>query len=518
VESNKLNKSNRPDVNNAERHSEERYGTSTDIMLTTTNRFGILSDLDKIEEWPRIEDDLRGCPWRQRRKFNYTEAMTQYKIRVDQKFPSHVHVKYNTVNGKPEDLVYQIPVVVDGLTSSDMDVLQNRKELINHRIIIIGDSHARDAAGNVIDNLDDTYSISGFVCPGMNVRNMIPLMTLDITHLNCKDAMILWGGANDVYKNNSGDALKHITNFLELNKHTNIIILCIPHRHDLPDWSCVNRGILVFNRALMKLMKLHNHVAVVQVDPARMYYTKHGQHVNNMGRERIASKLAEVITDLFSTEEEIITLPRKSDTEMMSGSSDSCYLDSDLTSRKDVLSVPPVVAMAPEATSGVNEQPDRDSDSDSNSGKGVESVPSNQTQVMIAIGAREDEIASYDQTQAISHTMNCGSVSNSPELLQNNPTLGENMFQPHKQDVADKPIHDHDSDIGKDSIGADNGDSDSNTRNDIDSGNDSATTAATDGAVVSPTRAHVVADLAEIRRTSTRNKKAPSSKSSDFLW
>jgi hypothetical protein len=283
--SNNSNKSNRPDTTNAERHSEERYGTSTDIMLTTTNRFGVLSDLDKMEEWPRLEDDLRGCLRRRRRKHNIV----------------------NTGNGKREDLVYQIPVIVDGLTSSDVDVLQHYKEPANHRIRIIGDSHARDAAGNVIDNLDNTYSISGFVCPGMNMSNMIPLMTSDITHLNSKDVMILWGGANDVYKNNSGDALKHLINFLELNKHTNIIMLCIPHRHDLPDWSCVNRGIRIFNRALMELMKLHTHVTVTQVDPARMYYTKHGQHMNNMGREKIASKLAEVIAGLFSTEEEIIS-------------------------------------------------------------------------------------------------------------------------------------------------------------------------------------------------------------------
>jgi hypothetical protein len=177
------------------------------------------------------------------------------------------------VNGKPEDLedlVYPIPVVVDGLTSLAVDVLKHRTEFIKHRIRIIGDSHARDAAGNVIDNLDATFSISGLVCSGINVSNLIPLMTFDITHLNRKDAMILWGGANDAYKNNSWDALKHITKFLESNKHTNII-LCIPHRHDLPDWSSVNSGIQVFNSALMKLMKVHNHVTVVPVDPARMY-------------------------------------------------------------------------------------------------------------------------------------------------------------------------------------------------------------------------------------------------------
>jgi hypothetical protein len=39
------------------------------------------------------------------------------------------------------------------------------------------------------------------------------------------------------------------------------------------------------------------------------------------------------------------------------------------------------------------------------------SVSSNQSQVMIAIDAREDKIASYDQTQIIPHTLDYGNVT-----------------------------------------------------------------------------------------------------------
>lgn len=96
---------------------------------------------------------------------------------------------------------------------------------------------------------------------------------------------------------------------------------------------------------------------------------------------------------------------------MISSSSDSCDLDSDLTSGKDALSVPPAVAMAPETTFDVNDQPDRDSDSDRICDKGAMSVSSNQSQVMIAIDAREDKIASYDQTQIIPHTLDYVNVT-----------------------------------------------------------------------------------------------------------
>jgi len=58
-----------------------------------------------------------------------------------------------------------------------------------------------------------------------------------------------------VSKNNSQDRLKHVTNFVKMNSHTNIILMSVPHRHDLYEWSCVNSEVKAFNRKLVKLMK-----------------------------------------------------------------------------------------------------------------------------------------------------------------------------------------------------------------------------------------------------------------------
>jgi hypothetical protein len=45
----------------------------------------------------------------------------------------------------------------------------------------------------------------------------------DITSLTKNDVVIFCGGANDVAKNNAKMALKHISNFVKSNNHTNII-------------------------------------------------------------------------------------------------------------------------------------------------------------------------------------------------------------------------------------------------------------------------------------------------------
>jgi len=76
-----------------------------------------------------------------------------------------------------------------------------------------------------------------------------------------------------VSKNNSQDGLKHITNSVKVNSHTNIILMSVPHRHDLSEWSCVNSEVKAFNRKSVKLMKPHKHVIVVKVDLDRKSFT-----------------------------------------------------------------------------------------------------------------------------------------------------------------------------------------------------------------------------------------------------
>ena len=71
-----------------------------------------------------------------------------------------------------------------------------------------------------------------------------------------KDAVVLCGGANDVSKNNSKTAQKHIRNYIKTNNHTNIILVSAPYRYDLMKSSCVNSEIKLFNRELMKSVRV----------------------------------------------------------------------------------------------------------------------------------------------------------------------------------------------------------------------------------------------------------------------
>jgi hypothetical protein len=89
------------------------------------------------------------------------------------------------------------------------------------------------------------------------------------------------------------------TNVIEINSHTNIISVSVPHQYDLSDWSCVNSEVNTFNRKLVKLVKPLNHVILVKVHLKRKFFAEQSLHMNNVGKEKIALKIADVVTSLF---------------------------------------------------------------------------------------------------------------------------------------------------------------------------------------------------------------------------
>jgi hypothetical protein len=148
-------------------------------------------------------------------------------------------------------------------------------------------------------NLSDRYKTSGVVKPGATTKTLIVSGKSEIRELTDKDIIVFWGGANDVSTNNTQEGLKHIVNFIQTNKHANIILVSVPNRYDLPDWSCVNSEVGTFNRKLMKLTRPFKHVKVVQVDLELEFYTKHGQHMTKESKDKVALKVAQAATNVL---------------------------------------------------------------------------------------------------------------------------------------------------------------------------------------------------------------------------
>ena len=78
-----------------------------------------------------------------------------------------------------------------------------------------------------------------------------------------------------------------------------------PHRYDLEPNSCVNKEVKVCNRKLKKYLKVLNNVHILEVDTDREFYTRHGLHMNQAGKEQVAYKIMNTIKTILSEKKSI---------------------------------------------------------------------------------------------------------------------------------------------------------------------------------------------------------------------
>jgi hypothetical protein len=120
------------------------------------------------------------------------------------------------------------------------------------KVIMIGDSHMRGHAKELSDYLGKDFEVSGTVMPGSRLDKITLLAKNEINALTKEDVVIIWGGSNDINKNETSIRLKHLNKFVSHRKNTNVLVLPASHRHDLLPSSCINSEIQTFNRKLCK--------------------------------------------------------------------------------------------------------------------------------------------------------------------------------------------------------------------------------------------------------------------------
>jgi hypothetical protein len=74
--------------------------------------------------------------------------------------------------------------------------------------------------------------------------------------------VVVWGAS----KNETKQGISWVKDFVETNKHTNIILMEVPHRHDLIQYLCVNKEVENFNSKIKKHMKFHENAELVKVN------------------------------------------------------------------------------------------------------------------------------------------------------------------------------------------------------------------------------------------------------------
>jgi hypothetical protein len=135
----------------------------------------------------------------------------------------------------------------------------------------------------------------GYVSSGVGLEIITNTAQKEIDGLAKEDVVVVWGGANN--ESEKGTAL--ISNFVKQTKHTNLLVVNAPKRHDLPATSCVNNEVTIYNRELYKRIKASQYVKIIDSEVHREYFTKHGMHMNTMGKELMAWRITQHIRKTF---------------------------------------------------------------------------------------------------------------------------------------------------------------------------------------------------------------------------
>jgi len=121
-----------------------------------------------------------------------------------------------------------------------------------HKVIIIGDSHARRGAAEVKHLLNNNFEVQGMVKSGSGMELIKETTRAEINKLSRKDVVVVWGGSNDIARNNSKKRIKNMLECVMNANNTNVIVMSAPPRYDLIRESCVNREVDSFNKKLGK--------------------------------------------------------------------------------------------------------------------------------------------------------------------------------------------------------------------------------------------------------------------------
>jgi len=226
----------------------------------------------------------------------------------------------------------KIDTIINGATSSsrhppssilNADVHHNNKTRVNNplitqkaknsnkgikKVILIGDSHARNCSFSLQDNLNSDYQVMSVVKPGAKMCELVKTMSEELKSPKDGDLVILWGGTNDIGKNNTKEALNLLLEFVTKQKDLNILIVNSPHRHDLVPTSCVNLEVEKFNRKLNKIMKLHPNVLALKLSLERSHFTNHGLHLNFKGKNLVSQNHASVVHN-FAAKANSVPIP-----------------------------------------------------------------------------------------------------------------------------------------------------------------------------------------------------------------
>lgn len=175
------------------------------------------------------------------------------------------------------------------------------------KVTIIGDSHVRNLASLMMDQVREGPAISGVCKPGAGLMSIMPTTT------PCRDhCYVIMAGTNDVDAGRGKEVLKHLEDTVEVcKKWSRVLVLSLPTRYDLSPTSPVHNTVRLFNNHMAELCRRHENVKMLDISSiARHHHTAHGLHLRARGKRLMARLIVEKMalwTPLRSTQPSLIS-------------------------------------------------------------------------------------------------------------------------------------------------------------------------------------------------------------------
>lgn len=153
------------------------------------------------------------------------------------------------------------------------------------------DSQGRNVAREIL-RLSNRHSVSNIAKPGVKFEEVTKESSPTCSDLGNDDVAVLIGGTNDVAYNEADGLLRALKRRLVELRNTNVLVFSVPHRHDLPTWSCVNQKIKGVNCKVSNICKHFSNVKLVDLSTlGARFHTRHDLHLNAIGKKFIADSV-----------------------------------------------------------------------------------------------------------------------------------------------------------------------------------------------------------------------------------
>ena len=176
-----------------------------------------------------------------------------------------------------------------------------------HKIVLLGDSHIKGLSAFLNCELNNSYEILSLTKPGANSSILKDSLMESILQLTKNDLLIINFGTNDLETSNYINTFFNIKDYIMNKGHTNILVLNIPLRYDLHNYSQRNLQISELNSKLKQLCSHLTHTAFLHINNDRQLFTSHGLHLNKTSKRLRNYHVALQTLTLFNIQTRTLT-------------------------------------------------------------------------------------------------------------------------------------------------------------------------------------------------------------------